>query len=95
VLTCSAVEQRGVAEAWAAMVDFADSVRGSGELADVRRTQANAWMWSEIDETLVEALRADPDVQATLTEVEPAVLEGRLSPTSAARQVLAAFHHQP
>jgi LAO/AO transport system kinase len=92
VLTCSAVERRGIAEAWAAMVDFAEAVRATGELAELRRTQADAWMWSEIDETLVEALRADPQVQATLAQVEPAVLDGRLSPTSAARQVLSAFH---
>jgi LAO/AO transport system kinase len=92
VLTCSALEGVGIGEAWATMSDFETKLRESGELATLRRSQAKAWMWSEIDETLATALRDDPEVQATLAQVEPAVDEGRLSPTSAARQVLATFH---
>ena len=34
--------------------------RESGELEMLRRSQAQAWMWSEIDETLSSALRDDP-----------------------------------
>lgn len=94
VLTCSALDEQGIADVWTAMCEFVEAVRASGELERLRRSQAEAWMWSEIDETLSESLRADPEVQRTLAEVEPKVRAGTLSPTSAARQVLAAFHHR-
>jgi LAO/AO transport system kinase len=95
VLTCSATGDVGIAEVWDAVIDFERKLRDSGELTELRRAQARAWMWSEIDETLALALRHDTEVQATLAEVEPAVDEGRLSPASAARRVLAAFHQSP
>jgi LAO/AO transport system kinase len=91
VVTCSALEDVGVGEVWQAMTEFSAALHASGELAELRQSQARAGMWSEIDETLSRALRQDEQVAAVLAEVEPGVDAGHLSPATAARRVLDAF----
>lgn len=44
-----------------------------------------------IDEGVLAALRAHPEVDALLAKIEPAVVEGRVTPSLAAGRVLAAF----
>jgi LAO/AO transport system kinase len=91
VLTCSSLTGTGVDEAWDAITEFHAALEASGELAGLREGQAQAWMWSEINETLAHELRADAAVQAALADVEPQVAAGTLSPASAAAAVLGAF----
>jgi LAO/AO transport system kinase len=62
--------------------------RTSGGLVARRGEQARDWMWSEVSETLLERLRADPRVRADVNGLEAEVVHGRTSPTAAARQLL-------
>ncbi len=48
-----------------------------------------------IEDGLLDALRADSTVGRLLGELEPAVREGRVPATSAARQILNAFRREP
>ncbi|MFI5045921.1 MAG: methylmalonyl Co-A mutase-associated GTPase MeaB [Acidimicrobiia bacterium] len=89
VLTCSALLGEGIAGVWDTIVEYREAV--GGELADRRAEQARQWMWSEVTDTLVEELRARPDVAALATELEAAVTAGTTTPTAAARAVLRAF----
>jgi LAO/AO transport system kinase len=91
VLTCSALERRGIDTVWSTIEEFESALRATGELDGLRRRQAVAWMWSEVEETLRDRLEADPAVRARLEEVEPAVGKGSLSPATAASRVLEAF----
>jgi len=91
VLTCSALHRTGIDEVWAAMTSFRDAIAASGELAAHRRHQALAWLWTEVQDGLVDRLRADPDVAARLPELESEVAEGRRSVASAARELLDRF----
>jgi LAO/AO transport system kinase len=90
VQTCSAIESRGITEIWAAVESFRDAIEGTGELVELRRRQAVAWMWSEVDEAVLQRFRGDPRVESVATEVEARVAEGTLSPASAARRLLGA-----
>ena len=47
-------------------------------------------MWAEMRERLVESFRRDERVAARLASAEAAVRAGRLSPTTAAHELLAA-----
>src|SRR5690606_40542643 len=49
-----------------------------------------AWMWSEMREHLLDAFRRDEKVAARLEAVGAAGRAGRLSPTTAAHELLAA-----
>jgi LAO/AO transport system kinase len=89
VVTCSALEGTGVADVWAAVEEFraacADAWPGR------RAEQAREWLWSEINESLTDALRADPAVADLTRRLEAEVAAGTTTPTAAARAILAAF----
>ena len=63
----------------------------SSELAARRAAQARDWMWSDVNDNLVEALRSDPEVREQLSTLEKATSEGRVPPTVAARTLLDTF----
>jgi hypothetical protein len=48
-------------------------------------------MWALITERLGRVFRANPAVAALLADTEQAVLDGRLSPTTASEALLTAF----
>ncbi len=91
VVTSSALTGEGIDEAWAAITEVADRRRTSGELKERRASQARAWLWDEVRESLLDELRADPTVAEEAPSVEVEVAEGRLSPAAAAAQLLAHF----
>jgi LAO/AO transport system kinase len=90
VVAASALTGVGIDEAWAEVERFHAHVRAAGGLDRLRAEQAVAWMWAEMRERLVESLRRDERVAKRLAEVEGDVRAGRVSPTSAAHELLAA-----
>jgi LAO/AO transport system kinase len=95
VLPVSALEGSGIDDVWAAVERLEEHLRTSGALDRLRAAQAVAWMDEEIRETLVESFRHDAQVAARWGTVEAAVRAGRMSPGSAARELLAAAGHGP
>ncbi|MCU1456848.1 MAG: methylmalonyl Co-A mutase-associated GTPase MeaB [Actinomycetia bacterium] len=91
VLSCSALLGEGIGEVWAAVEEFMELARTSGGLVARRGEQAREWMWSEVSETLLDRLRADPRVRADVNGLEADVVSGRTSPTAAARRLLERF----
>ena len=91
VLLASAMTNKGLAEVWAAVCRYRAALDGAGLIESRRHTQARAWMWREIEDGLIERLRADPAVAGLAPGMEAAVAEGRLTPTAAAFEVLARF----
>jgi len=91
VLLVSALENRGLAEAWQAIEEHRAALGASSELERRRVEQRRAWLWRELGEGLMDNLRADKAVARLLAKLEKGVAEGELTPAAAARQVLAAF----
>jgi LAO/AO transport system kinase len=91
VMTCSALENRGIGEVWQQVNRFIETMRTAGAFAMRRERQARGWMWSAVDEALRAAFRADPAVQALLGPLEDAVAAGETTPGRAARALIAAF----
>ncbi|HSE77584.1 MAG TPA: methylmalonyl Co-A mutase-associated GTPase MeaB [Alphaproteobacteria bacterium] len=90
VLQVSALERRGMQEVWEAIERYRRTL-GPARLAARRRAQATAWMWNEIEEGLLAALRAHPRVAKRLAGLEAQVSAGVTTPTAAAQAILAAF----
>lgn len=90
VLPCSAMTGAGVAEVWQAVLGHRSAL-GSEGLAAKRSAQARRWMWREVEDGLIAALRADPEVAARLGSLERAVASGRMTPGEAAAELLRAF----
>lgn len=91
VKTCSARENEGVAEAWNVVLRHREILETSGQLAVRRAAQARDWMWSEVEDNLVAALKSDPEVLKQIPVLEEAASKGKIAPTIAAKQLLEIF----
>lgn len=91
VLTCSALEHLGIDKVWENVGLYRAAMEKAGSFADRRSAQAHAWMWNEVAETLMQALKDDPRVAGLLPAMETGVADGSLAPGRAARQLVATF----
>jgi len=91
VVLVSALEDTGIDELWSTVEEFRSTLDASGELDRRRAEQARQWMWSEVSESLMDALRNDQRVAELADRLEAAVTAGELAPAAAARQILDAF----
>jgi LAO/AO transport system kinase len=88
VLTCSARDNTGIAEAWEVVLRHQATLEASGQLATRRAEQARGWMWAEVQDSLVNDLREDPEVRRQLPTLEAAASEGSLPAAVAADRLL-------
>lgn len=89
VLTCSAVEGRGIDTIWETILAHRDKLTISGEMAEKRKTQALDWMAFLLDEGLRQWFYTSPHVQEALPALRREVEENKISPTAAADSLLA------
>jgi len=89
VLTCSALLGDGIPEVWDAVEEF--RTRVAGELPALRARQSRDWMWSEVTDSLLDALGADAPTAALAQRLEAEVGAGAITPTAAARAVVDAL----
>src|SRR5574343_1701565 len=60
VITLSALHKEGIADFWEQVEKYRTALVPTGEFAERRRHQAQAWMWSLIDSGLRRAFHANP-----------------------------------
>ncbi|MEL6211552.1 MAG: methylmalonyl Co-A mutase-associated GTPase MeaB, partial [Pseudomonadota bacterium] len=82
-MAVSALEEKGLAEAWSEMSALADWRRSEGWWDTTRAAQAVHWFEAEVREGLLARLHA-PEVQARMAELAEAVAAGRMSAEAAA-----------
>ena len=88
VATCSARDNQGIDAAWDAVERHQDALSAGGELAEMRAEQARTWLWSEVQDSLIADLRADPAVKQQIPALEAAASEGRTPAATAAERLL-------
>jgi len=89
VFLASALEGQGLAQIWQQIQLFETAMKDSGALDALRKTQSKAWMWSQIQDQLIDIFRArDPD---KIQNMEHAVAAGIIPPATAARDLLKDF----
>lgn len=91
VLTCSALQRAGVGDVWENVGRYKKAMINTGAFAERRSAQAHAWMWNEVSETLLAALKDDSRVAALLPAMEAKVAAGSMAPGAAARSLVATF----
>ena len=92
VLTCSAMEGRGIDTIWETILAHRDKLTVSGEMAEKRKTQALDWMAFLLDEGLRQWFYANPRVREALPGLRKDVEEKKTSPTAAADSLLTFLH---
>ncbi|WP_142849287.1 methylmalonyl Co-A mutase-associated GTPase MeaB [Telmatospirillum sp. J64-1] len=91
VLRCSALSRDGLGEVWTMVEEYRRVMGESGEIDSRRAAQARAWMWNEVNETLLARLQSHPAVTGILRTLEDKVASGSCTPTVAAQTLLNAF----
>ena len=90
VLTVSALADTGLDELWRTVESHRETMSAAGVLDERRREQQLRWMWSLVEERLLEDLRGHEGVRSLLPALEADVREGRVPPTLAALRLLEA-----
>ncbi len=91
VVTCSAATGDGLPELWEHVEAHRLALTATGEWEQRRREQRLSWMWSMVEDRLLESVRRDPSVVELLQAIEEGVLAADLSPSVAADRLLDAF----
>lgn len=91
VLKTSALTGKGIDRVWQAVEKYHTLLKEHGELHRLRADQAKRWMWSELQEALIERLKANRAVAESLPVLERDVAEGRLLPSAGAHILLERF----
>jgi LAO/AO transport system kinase len=89
VLTCSAVEGKGIDAIWDMILDHRDKLTASGDLAEKRKAQDLDWVDFLLEDGLRQWFYASPQVTETLPKLKKDVEEKKTSPTAAADSLLA------
>ena len=76
-------------QVWATIEDHRARLGASGELAARRRDQQQQWFVSMLRDGLEERFRQRQDVRRLLPDLEAAVVAAKITPTEAARRLLA------
>ncbi len=88
VHTCSALENVGISDAWDVMSRYRETLLAKDQMAPRRADQARTWMWSEVQDSLLADLHADPEVRKHIPDLEAAVSAGTLPAGKAAQRLL-------
>ena len=94
VIQLSALLGQGVDSFWAAVQKFKSLQTQNGKLAARRQQQSLAWMWERIDAGLKRNFRENADVKTLLPRLTQDVIEGRVPPSVAARNMILAHMGQ-
>ena len=88
VLTVSGLDNRGLQELWAKVVEHRQTMTATGEFSVRRQTQAVAWMRDMLEARVMGKLKSNPAVADQLPGIEAAVSNGTLLPTLAVDRIM-------
>lgn len=88
VLSCSALENKGIAEVLGALLEFCEKNKFSGDFSSRREKQDLKWFERRVTDGFFETLHNDPALKAKWSELEQKILKKTMSPQSAARHFL-------
>ncbi|MEE4213749.1 MAG: methylmalonyl Co-A mutase-associated GTPase MeaB [Bacteroidales bacterium] len=88
VLTCSAIEIRGIDDIWNTIEEQIELTKGNGFFIEKRKKQSLIRMHDSIIENLKSSFYNHPDISSMLPGLEAALYDGRITSYSAAGELL-------
>ena len=88
VLTCSALENKGVSQVWDTVNEYAGLTKENGYYQNRRHDQAKYWMYETINESLRNSFYYNPKIRHKLAAYEQLVLTNGMSSFVAAHDLL-------
>ncbi|HCC71640.1 MAG TPA: methylmalonyl Co-A mutase-associated GTPase MeaB [Bacteroidales bacterium] len=92
VLTCSALEIRGIDEIWNTIIEQIDLTKSNGFFQEKRKKQSVIRMHNTIIENLKSSFYNDREISALLPGLETALKDGKITSYSAAADMLNKYH---
>ena len=71
--------------------EYRSALGNAGEIESRRSAQSRAWMWSETADALLTELKENKAVKSLVEPLERDVMQGKTTPTIAARKLIDAF----
>ena len=90
-VTCSAIEGNGILDVWNMVEEYIRYARENGYLDHLRTQQAKYWMYETIDEALRNHFYKNPEIEASLAEMEIKISNDELSSFIAASKLLDSY----
>jgi LAO/AO transport system kinase len=91
VVTCSGLSGKGLDTLWQKVEEHWSTLSATGEIAEKRRRQRVNWMWSMVEDRVLDAVRDHPEVKGRLPDLLKGVDDGSLTVTLAATEILETF----
>ncbi len=88
VLTCSALNDKGIDEVWATIHQYVNFAKQNGFFQEKRNNQAKYWMYETINQIIKDNFYSKKDVKKRLPDFEKSVLSGEMSSFYAARKLV-------
>jgi len=88
VMTCSALEEKGLTEVWETITTHKQIMTSTGELEKKRQDQSMSWMWFLVNEGLERWFYRHPEIQKLLPGIKHDVEIGKVAPTRAADELV-------
>ena len=88
VIACSSLDGTGLDEIADAVERHRTAMAKAGALEARRAAQAGAWLWREVEDSLVAALHADERLVPAVAALEAEVAAQTLTPSAAARRIV-------
>lgn len=90
--SCSSITGDGIDSIWNVIESFERQTKKSGVFESRRKSQTLDWVHAMVNEHLLKLFYRHPDVAGFLPEIEKAVLDGSLPPTSAVTELFRKFN---
>ena len=87
VVLVSGLANQGLDTMWEQVETHRTKLEATGEFAERRRVQQVEWMWSMLEERLMQALKHNPKVAFRLHDLEGGVREGKVSASIAVDEI--------
>ena len=91
VLAVSAVTGEGLDLAWSTIERHRAAFEATGEKTRRRAAQAQAALWTDLGDGMIEALRRRPGIAQRIPEIEATVASGTMTSMAGARRLLGLF----
>lgn len=91
VLTSSSYTGKGLDDVWQAVLDHRAYLEEHGGLDARRNAQQLEWLWSLVEDALLDGVHRSPRVRAIKADIEMLVGHGELSALEGSEQLLSAF----
>ncbi len=88
VKTCSALNQNGIEDVWAMIMDYQEKAKKSDVFEQKRAGQNSQWFKKLIQEMLERRLKQNKEVKEIMPTLQADVLENKMTPYNAAQKII-------